>query len=165
MSLSKKKIKINNLAALLYITTIDTTQLNYLLEKTNDIKAVDRSIILNELILLRLIIVCFLLCSNKIFKSHEDRTTRLHLEYLEHFESDDYKFDGKVQFVDLFESRMKVYRPLLEIDCIQCAVEIAQIVADNCGVKNSNAFVHMIKIYYLNNLLNFNELLRNYKLI
>lgn len=165
MFLSKKKINVNNLAALLYVSTIDANQLNKLFEKIDNIKSPDRSEISRELIILRLITVCYLLCSNKIFKSHADRVTQLHIEYLEHFESDDYQYDGKVPFVDLLERRMKIYRPLLEDDCIKCALEIAQMFADNCGIKNSSVFVDAVKGYYLDNLFYFSELLGNYKLI
>lgn len=164
MRLYKKKIKVNNLAALLYITTIDANQTDKIFEKISEAETLDRSKISRELILLRLIIVCYLLCSGKIFKSHRDRVTRLHLEYLEHFEADEYKFDGEVAFVDLLESRMKTYKPLLENDCINCALEIAQLFAYNCGIKDPRGFVQMAKLYYLDCLSSFNKLLNSYKL-
>ena len=161
---SKKKIKINNLAALLYISTVDANQLNKLFEKIDNIKSLDRSEISRELVLLRLITVCYLLCSNKIFKSNPERVTRLHLEYLEHFESDESLYDGEVPFVDLLEERMKIYRPLLEDDCIKCALGISQVFADSCG-NDSSFLVDAVKGYYLDTLFYFSELLSKYKLI
>ena len=165
MLLSKKKIKVNNLAALLYISTIDANQLNKLFEKIDNIKSPDRSEISRELIILRLITVCYLLCSNKIFKSNPEKVTSLHLEYLEHFESDEFQYEGKVPFVDLLERRMKIYRPLLENDCTKCAAEIAQIFADNCDVKDSDILLDAVRNYYLDSLFYFSGLLSHYKLI
>ena len=164
MHVYKKKIKVNNLAALLYIITIDANQPDKILERISESETLDRSKISRELILLRLIIVCYLLCSDKVFKSHRERVTRLHLEYMEHFEADEYKFEGEVAFVDLLESRMKTYKPLLENDCIRCALQIAQLFADNCGIKDPCGFVKTAKLYYLDSLLSFNKLLHSYKL-
>jgi hypothetical protein len=165
MLLSKKKIKVNDLAALLYISTIDSTQLDNFIEKLSNIKTLDRSKVFRELILLKLIIVCYLLSSNKLFASNRDRITRLQLEYLEHFEADEDKFDGEIPFVDLFESRMKIYKPIIEHDCFECAIEIGKIITDNCGIETSHAFVYMIKNYYLNSLLKFKDLILKYRLI
>jgi hypothetical protein len=162
---SKNKIKINELAELLYITTIDSEYINNIIEKLkNEVNTLDSSRVYRELIVLRIIIVSNLIRSDKLFKLGYEKKIRLYLEYLKHFEEVEKEIKGDDSLIDLVKSRMKKYNPSIERDNIYCVLDIAPAFADFCGANGYEAFVKKIKTFYLNDTLAFAELLRKYKL-
>ena len=67
---SKIKIKISDLAELLYITTIDSNYLNKMIDELkNEVNNLDNSSVYRVIIVLRLIIVSNLIRSDKFFNS------------------------------------------------------------------------------------------------
>jgi hypothetical protein len=161
----KNKIKINELAELLYSTTIDSKYINDLIDKLkNEVNSLDSSIVYKELIVLRIIIVANLIRSDKLFKLGYEKKIRLYLEYLKHFEETDKETQGNELLIQLVKTRMKKYNPYIERDNIYCALDIAPAFAEFCGVKGSEAFEKRIKTSYLNDTLAFAELLRKFRI-
>lgn len=162
---SKIKIKVSDLAELLYITTIDSKYINNMIDKLkNEVNTLDSSRVYKELIVLRLIIVANLIRSDKLFKSRYEKKVLLYLEYLNHFKENEKEIKKEYSLIDLAKSRMKIYIPSIERDNIYCVLEIAPIFANYCGVNGSEAFIKKIKTFYLNDTLAFAELLRKYRL-
>ena len=161
----KKIIKRKELATLLYTKTLDVGQIKKRIEVISELGVIDITLILNEIILLRLNTVCYLLNAKKIFTMSRKRVIQLQLEYLEHFETNEDRFVSKIPFVDLVENRLKIYRPLLEKDCIEQAQNIAVIFSINCKIESSKSFIYLARKIYLDDLLNFNKILQSYILI
>ncbi len=162
---SQNKIKISDLAEILYITTIDSNFINIMINKLKkEVNILDSSRVYRELIVLRLIIVANLIRSDKYFKSRYEKKIRLYLEYLKHFREDNKEISGDYSLIDLAKSRMRRYNPSIERDNIYCVLDIAPTFANFCGVTGSEAFEGKIKTFFLNDTLAFAELLRKYRL-
>jgi hypothetical protein len=161
---SKNKIKINELADLLYYTTIDPKYINSIIDKLkNEVNSLDSSRVYRELIALRIIIVANLIRSDKVFNLGYEKKIRLYLEYLKHIEETEKEIQGNDSLIELVKTRMKIYNPSIERDNIYCILDIAPAFADFCGVNGSEAFIKTIRTFYLNDTLAFAELLRKYK--
>lgn len=165
MFLFKKKINVSDLAKVLYLNTIDTDHFRNRIEASNGLKPSDMTMVLNEMILLRSVTVCYLISTDIIFNGYKKRIANLPKEYLGYFTTDERRNCNDFEFTKLLEERNNEYRPLLEKGCIDYSLDLAEIFAKNCQTEGSKDFVLLIKKCYLDSLLNYNVILRSYIII
>ena len=112
----EKRVKIDDMSKALYAYTTDKNSIESsinILDKNNNL---DRNAIKIELTLLIIIIIDYLIRSQKFKKRNGEKANQLMISYLSHFKNETEKIGTGDSFIDLLEERGEVYNRFIEND-------------------------------------------------
>ena len=165
----KTKIKVSEMSTVLYNYTVNPEYLINTVESLDKEKVLDRNEIKLEIIILIVVIVDYLLRSEKIHRLFGEKSNDLFINYLSLFKEETESVDMDSIFIGLLNERGNIYNAVLhekvQLNPSVTSFEIGELFSKNVGVQNQPLFIMKVSQIFSSNLKILGELLDKFKLV